>query len=255
MSDFVELIQEIYDAVGCPERWQRISERLADRSGLSPEIEWHLQTAAQAHAHHVSLTADIEMLSNTLDRLGLGTLVVDREMRLIRANTMASRLLRDESGLCLVNDRVKATSADGNAALRAAIGRASAEASDAAPSRRPFVLVMRPGRPPLSILALCLASQELRFFEDQMPVILLLHDPDLAAVPGPDVLRVLFGLTMRETELGGLLMRGLSVSEAARALGITIATARTLLAHLTVKTDTHTQAELVGRLMAIPPVV
>ena len=81
---------------------------------------------------------------------------------------------------------------------------------------------------------------------------LLLFDPALVPPPGTSVLRALFGFTPREAELAALLMQGVGVEEAARMIGVTVSTARTFLASLAAKTDTHTQAALVRQLLAIP---
>ena len=59
---------------------------------------------------------------------------------------------------------------------------------------------------------------------------------------------------MREAELAALLMKGMRLEEAAHALGVAISTARTFLAHITAKTDSHSQSELMKGLLAIPHV-
>jgi DNA-binding CsgD family transcriptional regulator len=74
----------------------------------------------------------------------------------------------------------------------------------------------------------------------------------LAPLPG-EVLVKLYGLTPAETRLLALLGRGLSVEEAADALGVTMATARTHLARVFDKTGTRRQAELVRLVMSAFP--
>lgn len=64
-----------------------------------------------------------------------------------------------------------------------------------------------------------------------------------------------FGITQAECRVMMLLTQGMSVTEAAAMLGISIATARTHLAHLFDKTGTRRQAELVGLVIsALTPV-
>jgi DNA-binding CsgD family transcriptional regulator len=79
-------------------------------------------------------------------------------------------------------------------------------------------------------------------------------DSEGSGVPAINVLRGLYGFTQREAEFAALLMRGLSIKESAGALGVTVATARTFLARVTAKTDSHSQAELMARLLAVPQI-
>ena len=90
------------------------------------------------------------------------------------------------------------------------------------------------------------------FLRDRLTVTLLLIDPDGSAVPEPETLRALYGFTAREAEFAAMVMRGLSLKDASVAMGVSITTARTFLARTTCKTDSHSQAELVLRLFAVP---
>jgi DNA-binding CsgD family transcriptional regulator len=74
----------------------------------------------------------------------------------------------------------------------------------------------------------------------------------LAPLPG-EVLVKLYGLTPAETRLLALLARGLSLDEAAEALGVAMATARTHLARIFDKTGTRRQAELVRLVLSAFP--
>jgi len=252
MDDLSESIGEIYDAIGDADRWQRLNERLAESPELSSDIEHHLETARRAHEEHTRLIGDIETLANVLDQLALGALVVDGNGALLRANASAARLLADADGLMLVANRVRASDADDDTRLQSAIEQAATGDGNEHGFDMAFVGVGRRSREPLSVLALLSMAPGLRFFENRLPVTLLVVDPDLAVVPPRATLRALYGFTAREAEFAALLMRGSSVKDASVALGVSMATARTFLAQITAKTDSHSQAELMMRLLAIP---
>jgi DNA-binding CsgD family transcriptional regulator len=251
MDDIIEAIEEIYDAVGDVERWRRVTIRLA-AGVLSAETAQHLEIARCAHEQQMRLMRDVATLAHVHNELAIGALVVDCDGLVLRANDVATRLLAEDN-VRLVNGRIEAAYCDENALLHDAIGRASAGRTTHA-LHGPFVLVTRPGKRPLPIVVVRTHQPRPTFFENQLQVLLLLIDPDLSTTPGSSVLRELFGFTAREAEFSALLMEGRSVQEAAGALGVTVSTARTFLAHVTAKTDSHSQGELVGRLLAIPPV-
>jgi DNA-binding CsgD family transcriptional regulator len=255
MDDDVDAIAELYEAVGDAERWRRVTERLALTRGHSADIEQHVETARRLHEQHAALSREIEALWAVHDQLPLGALVVDRESRVLRANATATRLLTGGHGLHLVADRLHSADADADARLHGAIARVAVGQVDRGDPDGPFLVVRRPGRQPLAVLVLAARASILHVFEGHLPVVLLVLDPDVIGAPGTEVLCGIFGFTPREAEFAGLMLQGLNVTEAAQALGVTVATARTFLAHVTAKTDSHSQAELVRRLLAIPPAV
>jgi DNA-binding CsgD family transcriptional regulator len=248
----IETIEEIYDAVGDVERWRHLNERLASARGLSPEIEWHLAVGREAHEQQVRLHGEIETLITVHDQLTIGAIVVDSDGRVLRSNAAASRHLANRAGLRLVDGHLEAIQTNEKAALHEAIECASSASRDAA--QNPFVTITREDGPPVSLVVIRAHREPLHVFEDSRPVAILLIDPELTTPPGEDVLRRLFGFTAREAELAAILLKGGSLDDAARALGVARSTARTFLAHVTAKTESHSQSELMRRLLVIPHV-
>jgi DNA-binding CsgD family transcriptional regulator len=252
VDDVIESIAEIYDAIGDADRWQRLRARLAAGGGLAPVMQEHIDLATRAHERHLRLTQAIGATEGVHSQLGVGVALVDRDGRLLRANDVANHLLAGDA-LQLVNGRVDAGDSGENAILHDAIARASDGVRGGTPRCGPFIQVSRRGRLPLCIVVLHTSKSIPTAFENPPPIPLLLIDPALLSEPGTGILRGLFGFTAREAEFARLLMVGASVTDAAQSLGVALSTARTYLAHVTQKTDTHSQAELVGRLLAIPP--
>jgi DNA-binding CsgD family transcriptional regulator len=257
VRDRSEALADIYDAIGDAERWRRLNERLAASVNLPVEIEQHLQIARQAHEQHVKVARDLDVLAGVHSQLPIGMLVVDRDARVLFANDAARRLLAGQAPLTLVEDCLTGADPGEHSALRIAIERASAAAGRPASTSRhvSFVPLRRPGRRPLATMVFRAGDTTLHVFDDRTPVMLLLLDPDMVPAPGVQILRELFALTAREAELTSLLMQGQSLAEAARAMGITVNTARTFLSCVTAKTDSHSQAGLMERLLAVPRII
>lgn len=260
MDDHLDAIGAIYDAIGVVDRWQHLTARLAGH-GLEPEVAHHLKMARHAHDAHVRLSDIVRALTAVHDRLALAALVIDRHGRVQWANAAARRMLDDAAAAVrLAGGRIEAADADQSASLARAIARASSAGSDVATrpdesAASPFVAITRPGRPPVPVVAVPVREPDAQVFEREVPLLVLVFDPDHAPAPDPGVLQALFGFTARESELAVLLLQGLSLEDAAHALGIAVSTARTFLAQLTAKTDSHTQAGLVRRLLDIPRVL
>lgn len=250
MDDNNDAIGEIYDAIGDTRRWSELSERLAAKSPLPPEVAHHLETARRAHETHLRLAGGIDIWLGIYDQLALGALVVSQDAALLHANGAARRLLTERAGLTLAADRVCAEDPGDSARLHDAIARAAA-CDDADPAMA-FVAVARPDKSPLSVLTVPSTDPGVRPLEGRLPVMLVIIDPDLNAMPADRALRALYGFTAREAEFARLLMQGLSVADASAALGVSITTARTFLSQIAAKTDCHSQGELMVRLLATP---
>lgn len=252
MADILALVGEIYDAVGDANRWQQLERRL---SLTSPEraaaIEPHLQLARRLHQQHVSVVRSVELLAAVHNRMAFGVLVVDEQGRMMRANSAARRLLASGTGLRLAGERVEAIDAVEQTNLQTAIAAACADA----PGADVFVVITRPGRRPLCAIVLPGGPHDATVFEQSRLALLLILDFDAAGAAATNLLRSLFDFTPREAELAAVLLEGRTVAQAARRLGISVTTARTFLSRLTAKTDSHSQAELVRRLLAVPPMV
>lgn len=241
-------IEEIYAAVGEPQRWKEMLTRFSN--GLAPELENHLEIARRIHEQQMTLNQQIQALSAVQAQLAIGALVVDERRTVLFANAVATRLLTHRSGLALTDNRLQAVDPQHEAVLAAAIAAASAGDRRAAP----FVLIPRPGRVPVTLIVLQSTPASRDFINDDRHIVVLAFDADSAPLPSTSVLRALFGFTAREAECATHLMRGHTIAETARLMGIGRNTARTFLARLTAKADCHSQAKLVALLLAIPTV-
>jgi DNA-binding CsgD family transcriptional regulator len=249
VDDITASIAEMYDAIGDVNRWRRIEQRIVDSGEPCPEIAHHLALARRAHEQHVSALRAVEMLAAVHDQTALAALVVDNEGVLLHQNSAASRLFAADSGLRVADGRVEAVDSAERVTLRDSIADACVGARD----RNMFVAITRPAGRRLCVVVLQAERLVVSVFERSALAVLVIIDPDAPGVAGARALRALFDFTAREAEVAALLMEGHTVDEASQILGISVATARTFLAHLAAKTDSHSQSELVRHLLAIPP--
>ena len=185
-----------------------------------------------------------------LDLLAPGILVMDGEGRWLLANRTARCLLqeprrgavrttvgRDDGGM----QSVPAALAEA-----AAASRASQE-----PSSQRLRLVSSGGSAEWTLSCIPLVGPSARDRVSEW-ILLLLH-PSATVQPDPRLLRQLYGLTAAEARLSAAVAGGAKLHEAARALRISIHTARMHLRQLFKKTGTASQCELLQRLLTSAP--
>lgn len=250
------MISEIHAAAGNPARWHALVDRLAaEHKVLDDEVGWHLHAARMAHRDIVDLARACRLMEGAYDTLAVGIVIVDAEGRIHRANRAARRLLAQGHGLASADGQLQVTDPRTAQGLRLF---ACADVDGQQTRQRvteTALTVARPGQRPLSLLAVRLVEpmSEWRVQVQEPRLTLLLLDPDLPPGTTRAMLRDLFGLTPRESDLAQLLLDGQSVADAARTLGVTVNTARTLLKRATAKTGTRGQADLVYRLLSLSP--
>ena len=109
-----------------------------------------------------------------------------------------------------------------------------------------------PNQRPLTVLVQRLPTGRIHGSHDEPSFILLIGDPDGLAAVDQETLQRLHGLTPAESHVVALLVCGKHLKEAARALGISVQTARTHLKRIFSKTETSSQADLVRLVLSVP---
>jgi DNA-binding CsgD family transcriptional regulator len=206
----------------------------------------HLQRAVQALSHVEKLQAERQALSDAIDRVGFGVILLGANGRVVTANRVAREIARHLDGLLLSTGGIAAS----NPAEAERLHRLVAAAT-----RRPFASggVMALSRPsggkPLSVLACPLSGHKLDSEGSSAAAVLFITDPERRIEALPDRLARLYGLTHREAGLAMLLMQGQDLREAGEQLGVSLSTVQTHLKRLFEKTGTHRQAEVVSLLL------
>lgn len=210
----------------------------------------HLGTAVGLQARLSHLESSHRLLAGTVDRLAVGSLLLDTRGEVMFANDMATRLLDGSHGLSVVQKRLVAANARDNAAIQSRIQKALKSTPSGNPALAEAMSVGGPARERrLSLLIRPVTGVE-RVRAGKTPAVaVFLRDTHGSMPASAELIRQLFGLTPTETAVAMLLADGLSTEEAAQALGIRLNTVRVHLRSIFAKTGVDRQAALVRLLL------
>jgi DNA-binding CsgD family transcriptional regulator/PAS domain-containing protein len=211
--------------------------------GLLP----HLQQATQRGSHlwRLAVSRDI------IDSLQFAVLVVDKRGRVLFSNRLAEEALRDQKGLSLGPNGLRASASVTDQQLKGLIERTVA-GNDKDPGG---ALMVRRGDdlPPIWVVVAPLSRRLRRVVDQQEGVALVfVHMPEWLGKMQQTTLRTFYGLTAAEQRLALLILEGCRLAEAAQRLNISRNTARTHMKRIYVKTQTDCQTALVRMLLTGP---
>jgi DNA-binding CsgD family transcriptional regulator len=205
----------------------------------------HLSRAYAIHAQLVASRHETAALTEVIDRLPVGVVLVDSECRVVLMNRSAEQVLQLQDGFRLERGQPCATDPRESRALHALVASAAGAEAAAAPSAGVMSVSRPSGRRSFSVWvgSLLAASPENR--TDEATAILFVADPEGSDVSTTEVLQHLYQLTGAEADLVRLISGGHSLDEVAHARGVTMNTVRSQLKQVFCKTDTSRQGELV----------
>jgi DNA-binding CsgD family transcriptional regulator len=181
--------------------------------------------------------------------LAVGVMLVDRERRIVQANAIAERLLRSLRWFSARHGVVQPV----HPADRDAFARRVASAAGAGNglgAGGPMQL-RDPVDRDLAVLVAPFRSAPGGHENGRLSAIVF-ADPDARTPPPPtDIARVL-GVSRAEAELVSMLAGGATLVEAARAIGISVNTAKTQLKSVFQKTGARRQADIIERVIRDP---
>jgi DNA-binding CsgD family transcriptional regulator len=218
---------------------------------LLGELLPHLKRAVDLHAALDVLESERTLYADAVDRLLVGTVILDEHGKVMKTNDVANRLLQARDGLYVADGALHAHCPVENRSLRKIL-QAAVEDHGLAALRSEVTTLTRASAPmPLSVLVRPMA---LRYrAEDRMrrpAVAVFIRDPAGSPRHAHANLRKLFHLTPTEIELALLMVDGLTLDEAAGRLGIKKNTARAHLRGIFAKTGATRQAVLVKTLLS-----
>jgi DNA-binding CsgD family transcriptional regulator len=220
------------------ERFEEIDRTLLNQ--FAP----HLRRALQLRARLQGLAIERNAALDALDRARVATLVVERDGRILYANTQAEAMLRETHGLLARNNRVTPTARNDRDKLIRLINTAIDTASAGTAIETENVLtISREDRLPLTAFVAPFRPMRDGFGAPVPAAIVFVRDPEkltLASTP----LQGLFGLTPAEAAIARALAEGQTVEAITKAHHISLNTVRTHLKSIFAKTGTRRQAEL-----------
>jgi DNA-binding CsgD family transcriptional regulator/PAS domain-containing protein len=193
---------------------------------------------------------------DTLDSMALGIIIIDANASIKFCNQAARDIAAVNDGLRIVGEQliVEGTSGDG---IRMRARRLIQSARSGLPLSGEALHIERPsGGEAYPALVSALWGNQLRFgwsMLNEPLAIVYIRDPDRPEETRAETLQRLYGLAPSQARLAEVLATGCSLADAATQLGITLTSARQYLKLIFQKTGTHRQAELVRKILMIPP--
>lgn len=185
-----------------------------------------------------------------LDRHPAAILLLDDRRRVIYLNHHAVDANTTGDGIRIVGNRLRLLDARDDSRLQALIGRATSRERAGAASGGVMRAARPSGKQPYGIFVTPVSREYGVLTSIRPAVCVMIADADRRSSL-TSRLRAMFGLTDAEARLADRLAAGDDVQTAAATLGITYGTARTRLAEIFQKTNTHRQGELVSLLLLV----
>ncbi len=213
----------------------------------------HLQRAVQLHQRIASLENKADSVSEALDRIPIGFLVMDAASKVVVLNHRAQTILNLNDGLSLGRNGLVTPRLEETNHLRGLIQSAIAGSSGKGIGSGGIMTVSRPSlRRSFQVLVTPLRSRASTVWPEKAAAAIFLSDPESQTEPSDKILGRLFGLTPAEARLAAALMKGNSLEQAAGEFHLSRNTVRSQLRKIFDKTDTKRQGELIRLLLSSP---
>ena len=223
------------------------------RSGPFTESDVETLKLLAPHVRRAALIADLlevktlerATMSATLDLINAGVVLTEESGKIVHANKAARRLL-DDGVLFGGGGQLTARDPHSASELRAAIASAGSGTTADVPRTGISVVAKASDGRDLAIWVLPLDGglrHDLGASFAAAVAVFIRELGDTSPFPAELFVRR-YGITPAECRLLVFLTQGLTLADAADALGISMATARTHLARLLAKTETQSQADL-----------
>jgi len=206
----------------------------------------HLDQALQLHLRLRTVQSERDLYGQAMERLALGSILLDEQGRVVSSNEPASRLLAQGEILRLDDGQLKCTTAKHQQVFEELFQRAVQSQRSPAPAMVEAMHLPRNGTSDLGIVIRPVPNhQGAEGTSGPVVAVLISDSPQGVPESSPQVLRQLFDLSPAEARLALLLAQGLTLSEAAQQLFLSQHTLRSQLKSIFAKTGVKRQAALV----------
>jgi DNA-binding CsgD family transcriptional regulator len=221
----------------------------AQRSILSA-VTPHLMQAVRIQARLESIQAGRHAVSGALERIPLAVIFLDRRCRVVEMNSSARKLVEAGDGLRLERGVLVAFCTRAEVQLQQMIFGAAAVDSGRFLQHGGALSLPRPeGRHPLSAMVAPTGVTGIFPASRLARVVVLIEEPDRRTNAPFAAFTKAYGLSPAEAGLAARLVGGMSLRQAAEAIGIRDNTARSHLKRVFVKTGAQRQSDLVRRVL------
>jgi|GEM_PF-1399996 len=211
---------------------------------LSP----HFVRAIFIHNHLSVLRVESDCLLEAIKRTNLAVFLLDASMRVVFASPEAQRVLASHPALSLNrNMRLQAHIHKEQLKLEAILAEfldAGFRASYVATEGISLPLLHPAKVHPLKLCFLPIQQQRAGLPDDLPCLAVFANDPERQRCISPQYLQQAYGLTVTETQLTQLLLKGLGIADISDERGTSQETTRWQIKQIMHKTQTHSQIEL-----------
>jgi DNA-binding CsgD family transcriptional regulator len=212
-------------------------------SALLSKVAPHLRRALRSHIALEREKNRFSIASEVVERLNFGWIALNSQGCVVETSPEAARVLQHGRGLKTArNGRLLAVDTAADRRLAAAIRLLAGPSDGSAGARTQAINV---SQDPWMELLLTRAHRDGQLLSGAPAVIAYLQGDSRSDADRHEQIAQLFGLLPSEARLALALSRGLSIAEAAQALGLTIETARNYSKKIYAKTGTRGQSDLV----------
>jgi DNA-binding CsgD family transcriptional regulator len=212
----------------------------------------HLRRALQIYRRLSSIGAMDRLAEKTLERAGLGVLLLDKRLLPVFVNRVAHRIVVARDGLTLDASGLCAARPEERSRLQALVAHAARSLKKIGVEPGGALRVSRPsGRRPFEVLVTPLNLPDWPAWSEAVRVVLFIRDPDAGDEPDHALLSDSYGLTTVESEIALALGAGRSANQIADARRISRGTARWYVKRVLEKTQARTQSEVVHRVVKV----
>lgn len=265
-ENFSDLIGLIYDSAQNPELWPKLLQKIdllinateeqsSDPLTVSAKdselaiLRPHFQRALQLNRKLYDLKNERDAVSSVLDRLPIGVILVDEELIPAAINRHAEKILRLGTSICLHDGKLSGNSVTDTEKIR--YGIAQAAATKDATSKGWSLILGTESTSPCSIHIMPSAHAGVDTEMQLMAVFIACAG--ISHSISAETLVETYRLTRAEGRLLRTLLNGShSLPEAASKLGVSKHTARSQFKSILEKTGTHSQTELLKRVLTGP---
>lgn len=208
---------------------------------LRPHIEQALALFSRIYRDE----SELEVLTDTLDRLTIGTFMIDGRGRMVRANGAARQLIDRGDAFRLVDGRLTLNGRSDSSKFREIVDQALA--ARLADEEVGFVKAFRcidNANDGMGVLVRAIRRDRLQP-ADLGPAVVVYATDTARSGSFEQLIATLFDLSPSEANLAALLTQGLTLAEAARESGLTESTVRSYSKKIFAKVGVSRQAELV----------
>ncbi len=214
----------------------------------------HLARALRLYARQKRQEAEKAVYEDTIDHFLVGSVLLDGELRVVRANRAAETIVAAHGGIAIARERLHLADAAKRRALEAALARAL-QAARAPPDPQRRGELVRLDLPDGTLLGLLVYPvAQTRYYQGPYAPNVVVYLTDLtrkldALAPAREasqaLLAQLFGLTPQEARLALLLADGSTLAAAAHSLGVAETAARSYSKRIYAKMGIRSQSDIV----------